>query len=176
MKKQNQLSSSVFKDLCQVVTQNNLTYNNSRSIVYTYGIRNILGISKSQISNPNDVYDQAFRHNKYAKELKLVVDAIMSSRDASSDIKKNLPNSISAFFNRTIADRLNKDNASLDQIVEILTGKDYWQANLDILKWKNGEVSFSFVRSSKAKIKIIGSKASIGDITAKQGWINYELS
>jgi hypothetical protein len=176
IKKQNQLSASVFKDLCQVVTHNNLTYNNSRAIVYAYGVRNILGLSKAQISNPNDVYDQAFRHNKDAKELNLVVNAIMNSRDASSEIKKELPNSISAFFNRTIADRLNKDKASQDQIVEILTGKDYWQANLDIVKWKNGEVSFSFVRSSKANVKIIGSKASIGDITAKQGWINYELS
>lgn len=175
IEKESSLKPSVFKDLCKTAKNNNLKYKNSRSIVYAYGIRNILKLSSTKIISTDKVYDQGYKNSK-EKEVIMVTLSIMEHPMASSDIKKNLPFSISSFFNRTIADMLNKDQASLDQIEEILTGKDYWQANLDILKWKNGIVQFKFVRSSKAKIKIIGSKSSIPDITAKQGWINYELS
>ena len=175
IEKETSLKPSVFKDLCKTAKMNGLKYSNSRSIVYEYGIRNILQMPKSVIPSPDAIYAEAYKKSKDAN-LKKVVDAINASPYASADIKKNLPSSISSFFNRTIADKLNKDADSLSSIEEILTGKDYWQTNLDIAKWKNGEVSFSFVRSSKAKIKIIGSKSSIPDITSKQGWINYELS
>jgi hypothetical protein len=175
IEKESKLSPSVFKDLCKTAKTNNLKYKNSRSIVYAYGVRNILKIPSSKLANPDVVYDQAYKNTK-DKEVAMVVAAIMTHTMATPDIKKNLPFSISSFFNRTIADMLNRNQASLDQIEEILTGKDYWQANLDINKWKNGEVEFKFVRSSKAKIKLFGNKSSIPDITAKQGWINYELS
>ena len=58
---------------------------------------------------------------------------------------------------------------------EILAGKDYWQANLDINYWVRGIVKFKFINSGEASLNIIGSKSAITDITSKQGWINYEL-
>lgn len=168
------LRPSVFKDICKAAKSNGFKYTNSRSIVYAYGVRDLLDIKQNVVSNPDTVYQQAYS-NKGGKELAAVMAAIMKT-DTSQDIKSKLPASVSAYFTRTIADKLNKDAESLNQIEEILTGKDYWQANLNMGDWKRGEVSFSFVKSSKAVIKIFGNKSAIGDISAKQGWINYELS
>lgn len=174
IEKESKLKSSVFKDICSIAKDNNLKYTASRSIVYHYGIRKILGISSSQISSPDSIYTQAYT-GKSSKELDMVVGAVLRISD-NKDIKAALPNSISSFFNRTIAHQLNNDTESLSQIEQILTGKDYWQANLDINKWSKGTVYFSFVKSSAAVIKIYGNKSAIADLSCKQGWINYELS
>ena len=174
MEKESKLKSSVFKDICSIAKNNNLKYTASRAIVYNYGIRKILGISSSQINSPDSIYAQAYS-GKSSKELDMVVGAVLRISD-NKDIKAALPNSISSFFNRTIAQQLNDDAESLSQIEQILTGKDYWQANLDINKWTKGTVYFSFVKSSGAVIKIYGNKSAISDLTSKQGWINYELS
>lgn len=174
MEKETSLRPSVFKDICRTAKSNNLKHTNSRSIVYAYGVRDILKLGSSAVSNPDVVYQQAYA-NKGGKELAAVSAAIIKY-GASQDIKSKLPASTSAFFTRTMADMINKDRESLNQIEEILTGKEYWQANLNISDWRKGEVNFSFVKSSKAIIKIFGNKSAIGDISAKQGWINYELS
>lgn len=174
IEKETKLRPSIFKDICKTAKSNNLKYTNSRSIVYAYGVRELLGIKSSVVPNPDVVYQQAYA-NKPGKEVAAVTAAILKT-NASADIKSKLPASISSFFTRTIAEMLNKDTQSLSQIEEILTGKDYWQANLDMSEWKKGNVSFSFVKSSKAVIKIYGNKSAIGDISAKQGWVNYELS
>lgn len=173
IEKESSLRPSVFKDICKVA-RNNLKYTNSKSIVYAYGIRNILKLNSSIIPNPDVVYQQAYA-NKPGKELTATTAAIIKI-GTSQDIKSKLPASVSAFFTRTMADMLNKDKESLNQIEEILTGKEYWQANLNIADWRKGTVSFSFVKASKAVVKIFGNKSAIGDISAKQGWINYELS
>lgn len=174
IEKETSLRPSVFKDICRTAKSNNLKYTNSRSIVYAYGVRNILKLGQNAVSNPDVAYQQAYS-NKGGKELATVTAAIIKY-GTSQDIKSKLPASTSAFFTRTMADMLNKDKESLNQIEEILTGKEYWQANLNISDWRKGEVNFSFVKSSKATIKIFGNKSAIGDISAKQGWINYELS
>jgi hypothetical protein len=174
IEKESKLKSSVFKDICAIAKNNNLKYTSSRSIVYHYGIRKLLDISSTQIRDPDSIYTQAYS-GKSSKELDMVVGAILRITD-NKDIKAALPNSISSFFNRTIAQKLNDDAESLSQIEEILTGKDYWQANLDINKWTKGTVHFTFVKSSAAVIKLYGNKSAIPDLSCKQGWINYELS
>lgn len=173
VKNHTKLSYSEFSKMAKYAASNNIKYDKSREFVYSYGIHNILNIPKSKIPNANKVYDD-IRSNRKTPEVQLVSDTIKKlTNDAK--IINTLPNSISAFFTRTIADKLNSDYNSITQIKEILSGKDYWQANLNIAEWTKGNVKFKFINSGESELKIIGNKSSIEDFTARQGWINYEL-
>lgn len=173
IKNHSKLSSSEFGKMAKYAASNNIKYDKSREFVYSYGIHNILNIPKSKISNPNKVYDD-IRSNRKTPEVQLVSDTIKKMTNDTKIINA-LPNSTSAFLTRTIADKLNSDYNSIKQIKEILSGKDYWQANLNIAEWTKGNVKFKFINSGESELKLIGNKSSIEDFTAKQGWINYEL-
>lgn len=169
----NLLDDSVFKDICKTANEVG-DAKKSRDIVYSYGVKYVLGLDSNQLKYPFEVYNQIVKGETKTEAAKAIVK--VSELTDNSQIKEQLPYSVSAFFNREIAERLNNDGKSLDQIREILTGKDYFQANLNIREWAAGNVKFKFLSSREAKVKIIGSKSAIGDITSKQGWINYELS
>lgn len=164
------LRPSVFKSICDTCAENGFEYKRSRDIVYTYGIKKILGLNI-----PITVYNEIVQNNYKSPNVVKLVNAIKAKKP-SDEIVRKLPVSVSAFFNRKIAEMLNNDQASMDQVVEILQGKDYWQANLQTDDWLNGKLRFKYVKAAKARVKFIGSKSAIDDITCKQGWINYELS
>lgn len=173
VKNYTKLPGSEFGKMATYAASNNIRYDKSREFVYAYGIHNILNIPKSKIPNANKVYED-IRSNNKSPDVQVVSDAIRKySKDPK--ITNTLPNSVSAFFTRTMADRLNSDRNSITQMKEILSGKDYWQANLNIAEWTKGNVNFKFINSGDSELKLIGSKSSIEDVTAKQGWINYEL-
>ena len=173
IKNYSKLEPSVFKTMCKHAYQKNIPYNKSREFVYSYGVYEILKIKQSQVPNTNKIYE-SIRNRKTSNEVDLV-SANISRLSDDVKIVNQLPLSISAFFTRSIADSLNNDPKSLKQIQEILSGKDYWQANLNIALWTRGEIKFKFINSGDANLKIYGNKSAIDDITAKQGWINYEL-
>jgi hypothetical protein len=177
IKKKDKLKKSVFKDICQICDDFNLEYKKSRDIVYAYGVREILGLGEHQIKNPSDVYTQIVKdEKKTGPEAKLVLVSIKNYKGTlEKGIIDNFPVSVSSFFNRRIAEKLNNDKASIDQMKEILQGKDYWQGNLQIKDWLKGDLNFKWLSSSEAELNLIGSKGSMSDITSKQGWINYEL-
>lgn len=166
------LKSGVFKEICDMCATNNIEYKKSKEIVYTYGIKKLL---KLNIASPTSIFDNIVAGQKTA-DLNKVILAIKSYPNVSDDIKKKLPNSVSAFFNRTIADKLNNDANSITEIKKILEGKDFYQANLNTSDWLKGKVKFKFVKSGNSTLKFIGSKSAIDDTKSKQGWINYELS
>lgn len=168
------LDKSVFKDLCGVVENTVGDPKKSKEIVYTYGVWQLLDLKKD-VKAPADVYSQIFKGETKAEAAK-VISKISDLAKENQQITSQLPYSVSAFFNREIASKLNSDKASLEQIREILTGKDYYQANLNINDWVKGTVKFKFLSSKEARVKIIGSKSAISDLSSKQGWINYELS
>lgn len=165
---------SVIRQLADIITSNNLKPTDSREIVYAYGVREILGISSANIKNPGDVYSQ-IRTGKLGKEAKLAIAKASSLKTLPSPLRKFEPQNMSYLFNMIIAERLNKDKASMDAIKVILAGKKYWQINLDQTLWKAGKLKFGAVLSGEATVRIIGNKTPSTDITAKQGWINYEL-
>lgn len=172
IKNRSKLKNSVFKDICDICAINNIEYKKSKEIVYTYGVKKLL---KLNITTPTTIFDTIVAGKKNA-DLNKVILAIKSYPGVSDDIKKKLPNSVSAFFNRMIADKLNKDVNSIEEIKKILEGKDFFQANLNTSEWLKGKVKFKFVKSGKSTLKFIGSKSAIDDTKSKQGWLNYELS
>ena len=156
--------------------QNNLSFKKSRQIVYEFGVRNVLKIPKSAIADPNEVYEQIFSR-KMGSEAKKVISDIRSYSGVDSVVLSNLKDgsSVSNFFNREIAKMLNEDTKSVKSMKEILQGKDYWQGNLNISSWMDGQLEFRWLSSADASLNIVGNKGSASDITSKQGWINYEL-
>jgi hypothetical protein len=181
------LPKSVIKDLVESAKRAGITRSKldakqgSKEIVYEYGVRDILGLSKSQVSDPYAVYTEIRQGSLCgiltdfsAPPLK-VISAIANHKDIPNNVKDALPLSVTSAFNREIARRLNEDKVSQDIVANILAGKNFYQANLDLNKWKKGEVYFKLLLSGNAKTSFIGSKAAINDIDAKQGLVNYEL-
>jgi hypothetical protein len=171
IKNKNKLQKSVFKDILETASSNGLAFNKSRQIVYTYGIRNILKLSSKEVPDPSKVYDLALQKQLNNETLNLVLTAI-KQKDPSI---KDLPLTMSNFFNKAIATALDNDPKSVEQIKEILRGKDYWQGNLNITDWLNGELKFNWLSSASTQLKFIGYKSAATDLSCKQGWINYEL-
>jgi hypothetical protein len=149
----------------------------SKEIVYEYGIRKILKLPVSAVRNPYAIYtnvkNSGKKDSKLSPEAKKVLDLIKNSADKK--IVEKLPYSMTAFFSRSMAQNLNSDPKSVKAMVEILAGKNFWQANLDIAEWKKGNIKYRMVSSGSASIQIIGSKSAIDDIDAKQGMVNYEV-
>ena len=174
------LESSKFKKLCEVAVVNNLKPTDSRAIVYTYGIRNILGLSATAFRNPNLLYED-IRTNKLSKESQAAIGQLkVEASRYNIPVKitgqfKQSNNWVSSYFNYVIAAQLNADKKSLSQMKKILVAKDYWQANMNIAQWSNGKVQFTLVNSGEATLMLDGAKSPATDIGSKQGWINYVL-
>ena len=180
------LKPSVFRNLTD--TAKHFTNKESRSIVYTFGTRNILGI-KPQELNPHDLETgiQQIIRKVPGKQKALIHSAALAwyknprmsniQSKMNNQIPKDLPTSLTAMMNQAIASMLNADAESVKQTREILKGKDYWQANLSDKDWEKDDASvkFTLLHSKVAQVRFIGSKSPIGDPTAKQGWVNYEL-
>lgn len=167
------LQKSTFTDLIDATKKAGLKGTDSRKIVYEYGIKNILELTNI---DPTNVYESIMYEMKTRKKinsasLTKVVEAIKKKEPSIKD----LPLSVSNFFNRTIAESLNKDTKAQEQINNILVGKDFWQANLNVNEWLKGNLKFDWVSSGKATIRFIGNKSTSTDPTCKQGWVNYEL-
>lgn len=175
MKNRSNLQKSTFTDIIDVAIAGGLKSTDSRKIVYLYGINNILKL-KTNIYNPERIYWAIVYESESKKKLDFqklndVIDAIKEKEPKI----QGLPNSVSNFFNRTIANSLNSDQKSLEQISNILVGKDFWQANLDVNEWSKGNLKFKWLRSGSATVKFIGNKSAASDPTCRQGWVNYEL-
>ena len=152
----------------------------SKEVLYEYGIRDILGLSRSEVQRPYGVFTK-LKTGVNDSETQAVLDAIenysgsVEGTNIMTKIKDNLPNSATSFFSRAISSQLNEDTKSITQMKEILAGKNFYQANLQINHWQKGNVNFRLINTGDIELKIIGSKASVTDINAKQGMINYEL-
>ena len=151
----------------------------SKEILYEYGFRKILKINKNTISDPYAVYTKIKSGNTNSdSDITLVTAKVKAYLSAHSsllgapDIEKLLPNSLTSFFARVTAEQLNKKE-NIDIMIDILAGKNFWQANLNNKKWKDGQVYYDMFNSGEIKLEIIGSKGAIKDIEMKEGMLNY---
>lgn len=158
-----------------------LSKRGGKDIVYEYGVRSILGLTSSVVSDPMDVYQTLRAYSRsgnledLTEEAKVVVEALSEHKEVSPNVKIKLPLSTTTAFTRIMATRLNDDRKTHTVVTEILSGKDFWQANLNKPSWNRGDVRYQMLRSGHATVQFIGDKAAIGDIEAKQGLLNYEL-
>lgn len=153
----------------------------TKQSIYRYLIVDLLNLDPNKIS-PDVVLKQAIqfvRSGELGKELKVVVDAMKKynwdDKNAIAALEK-LPAAITGILTREIAYDLNNNPKSKDFSLEILGMKDFFQANLNLSKWKKGIVEFKIIKSGDSQIKFTGSKSSMVDVSAKQGTINYRIS
>lgn len=161
-----------FTGFCKYLEDNNIKPTDSKAAVWTYGIRNLLGLTVAKVADPVKLQSE-IRLKQPSTELPLVLKELEKKYDLAANEKAALPDSLSVIFSKRIAEQFNKD--SLDQINNILQGKDYYQANLNTIDWTKGIIKFTFTKAGSGKVKVFGDKSAVTDITAKQGWINYEI-
>lgn len=146
----------------------------AKNILWEYGVRNILKISTSEVKNSYSVYED-IKKGYASDDVATVISAIMNYPGLESIVKQNLPHSATAFFSRTTAQQLNKDKKSIDFMIDILSGKDFYQASLDITQWHKGNIKYRLSKSGHTSLDIIGNKSAVSDIQAFQGTLNFEL-
>lgn len=153
----------------------------SKQLVYEIGVREILGIPKTVISNTYKVYEEFKKagHGKYndagvQQAYNKLVEKIKQEGDTTAE--RNIDASATVFFCKLIASNLSADVASMNIMKNILGGKDYFQANLNTSKMDKGELSFNIVKSGEAVLELTGIKSPYSDITAANGLINYKLT
>lgn len=147
----------------------------SKEILYEYGIRKILGLGSKEVKNTYQVFTD-LKTKKQSPEKNAVLAKIANFKSVDQKIVDLLEESTTSFFNRKVASLLMEDKKSMDIMREVLSGKNFWQANLDTSAWDKGRVLFKMVNSGESKLTIIGNKAAMNDIDAKQGMINYRLT
>lgn len=152
----------------------------AKKVVYEFGVRKILGVDKRQLSDANTVYEEFVAKdgvNNYSPSVRAVYSLLEQKMETLEDQTslRNLDSSTTVFFSKTIADMLNNDKKSMNVINTVLGTKGYYQVNLDMKQLKDGKVRFSVINAGGSDVKIIGTKSSYSDITAKQGTVNYIL-
>ncbi len=174
------LPNCVFKDIVETALDIGVTVQHlekkqkAKPILYEYGIRKILDLDKTKIKDTYEVFTD-IKFNKNSDQKNLVVSAISNRKGIDKKIVNLLESSTTSYFCREVASMLENDKVSMEVMKEILSGKNYWQSNLQMNDWEKGKVKFKLVNSGSAKLSIIGSKAAMNDVDAKQGMVNYVL-
>lgn len=152
----------------------------AKKIVYEYGVRNVLGISSKKLEDSYQVYEEFVakdglkNYSDGVKAVYLMLEEKMENFKDQTSLR-NLDSSTTVFFSKVIANDLNNDSKSMKVINTILGSKGYYQVNLNMKDLIGGKIRFSMIKAGESEIKIIGTKSSYTDITAKQGTVNYIL-
>ena len=182
--------NSVLADLVKIA--NDKTHSNaekmkgrgapSKEILYEYGFTKILKIKPFlDLNDPNPYVVYTNIKNGLTSEDNEDISLVVSKVDnylsknilnSGQEIKNLLPNSLTSFFARTTAQDLNLPE-NLDPMLKVLAGKNFWQANLNQQKWKEGIIHYDLFNSARVELEIIGSKGAIKDIEMKEGMLNY---
>ena len=67
------------------------------------------------------------------------------------------------------------DKKSVEQIEGLLAGKQYYQANLNLAKFKKNVVEFKVTKTDNLKFKLTAGKGQAKDPTMSQGILNFFL-
>lgn len=148
----------------------------AKEIVYNYGVRTTLGLDQAE---PYEVFRSIIAGNVTGRDVRSVVAAIRRS-DASDNIRALLRpehgySSITGFFTRRLARDLNNCPKSIDFLKELIAAKDFYQVNLNPSKWMKGEIEYKYVPSGNVSLTLMGDKATLSDLSAKQGLVNYSM-
>lgn len=167
-----QPKNTSFTKFCQFLVKNGIKPTDAKGAVWTYAIRELLKLPAAKVPKPTDVQNE-IKTGKGSIERSLVELTVQEKIKLAPNERDAWPYSLSVIFTKRIAELFNSD--SLDQINNILQGKDYYQVNLSTKDWTKGSIKFSFTKAGMGQLKIFGDKAAVTDITAKQGWLNYEI-
>jgi hypothetical protein len=160
---------------------------NGKKVVYHFGVNYILNYAASadsaytlfrqlksgRLSSDNASMVQAARSIQANLNKQNYPEATKS--DVTTNLNASGAKAMTIFFCRYIADELMRDPEAINLILSCLSGKKFYQANLNMTKWRNGQISFSTTHVTNTTIKITGTKSATNNLDANQGTVNYEL-
>lgn len=150
----------------------------ARDIIYEYGIRHALKLKSNVVIDCPSIYFDLL-NGRSTRETQTIISTIKSKSLNPAIIsrlnKDNGFSSVTGFFSRHLAESLESCPESMKLMVNIINNKNFWQASLNDTKWEKGIVEYNLLSSKKSKLKIIGSKTPLTDLTGKNGLINYKL-
>jgi hypothetical protein len=146
-----------------------LDSDSNRHAVYKYGLRTLLKKDYSY----QEIFDSIIS-NTPSKEKDEVAEFIKNNTQ-NKRIIEFLPNSITSYFCRKIAKRINHCNKSLDLIKETFNSLQIKQLVLNNKLWKKGEIKFSLTNMHDSSFIIYGNKSAINNPYAPHGLLNYEI-
>jgi hypothetical protein len=174
---------SVIKKIWEAATDIGATEKDPKKIVYEYGIRNILGLGKSKISNTYKVFEEFKKYDKmsqYSPDVRVVYSALEKKMKELGDkvALDRLDSSTTVFFCKNIANEFNADSKSIGAALSALGEKNFYQVNLDIKSVKSGSLKFTATKvpGQVASFEMKGTKSAYTNIDASQGTLNYILS
>jgi hypothetical protein len=159
----------------RVTKEDILSRKHTKNIVYEFGIRDILNLSRVEVSNCYAVFNEIKKGVISASGLR-VINSIQNSDIVKDTVKEQLPFSLTSAFSREISRRLNLDDRSIEQALSAISNKNFYQITLNKSKWQRGEVFFDILPSREANILFVGNKSAISDIDARMGTIGYKLT
>jgi hypothetical protein len=180
IRKRSSLSRSVLKQMADFAATNNIKGDQSSKFVWSYGLKHLL---KVRYTGDATAIMRDIASKKKTDKIAEVSAAILKHSQTNryiephtmKQIRKQLPMSASSYFNRTISAMLDNDRASKREMMEILRGKSYLQANLNVAEWRKGNVKYRFTQFGEGSLNIRGDKSPIHNVTSNEGWINYIL-
>lgn len=147
----------------------------AKEVVYDWGVNTLLKLNINQPHKLIDVVKKGEPSTDLARVIAGVQEAMKPYlNDAPARERlQHLPETLSACFNYLLAKKLEED--SLDQTLEVLGVKSFWQFNLDQTAFHKGELRFTCVKSGDAEVKLVYRKSPPRQIESRQGWVNYEI-
>ena len=177
---------STIKRLISIASNYNNVERSGRSIVFQYGMEYFLG---DLVHDPEDIYKKIAANttkvdpdvasvSRAAKNKLSGLNSSVYKETSAPVLLRNIKGgkSLTSIFSRAIADELNADTKTIAAIKELVSGKNFFQLNLDESKFKRGQIYFNVKKSSAVQITFTGTKAATNDIAAKQGTVNYLLN
>lgn len=134
--------------------------------VYSTGFQEIL--PTAFVDYPNHIYESLKNG-----ESPIWLEAFRPVDDLA--VAKAWPQSLTAYFTRKIAKRLNECETSQRWLNNLINQKNILQVHLDPLSWKHGRIKLDVKSFKDCRILVSGSKSAIKDVRAKQGLLNYSL-
>jgi len=153
--------------------------------IYEWGFTYLLNKVKVK-SDPKQIYKELSSYNgkgndNYSKDTIAIIKYIrdtkfpMISSNFESNVKKNLPHSLTHLFLYHLSDILTSDEKAKDIILTMLGAKSYWQMDLQNKDWDDGKAVFNLKEAGLSELHFSPTRAGIRDIKSGHAKLNYIL-
>lgn len=152
-----------------------------RETLYHYGFNHVMKMKKPY--SGKDLIAKLDRYKPKDKEVDPFIKEIVKKLQdpkfkvdgLTPDIRTNAPLSLTYLFSKFVSRQLNADSAAKKAVLEALSIKKFYQANLNTSKWNKGMVEMSvFFSENTGKVEFT-SKLSSKDVRGGGGILNYVI-
>ena len=134
-------------------------------------------IGQSILKSPYSIYTNIM-HGNIGENEEYLINVIKSNRNKWADASHidDLPNSMTYWLSKNIAELINNDKSAIETITKALSYKNFYQANLNLPKFLSGNVEFDITHSGGGKVKMTHGKGSFHSVKSEQGRLSYIIT